>query len=193
MTVTAVSVANSALVKVGADRISALTENVQGARLINTIFEPVRDEVLRAHPWNFAIKRALLAPTSTTPTFEYDYEYDLPADVLRVLTIAENIDDDGTDDLKWDVEGRNLLCDISAVYIKYIKRAEDWSEWDNVFAEAMAWRLAWGVAYALTQSSSVVKLMETGYKAAIAQARSFDGMEGSVKILIADTWIDSRK
>lgn len=52
-----VGIANIALSKIGAQRIVSFSENTENARLLNAIYGTIRDEVLRAHPWNFAITR----------------------------------------------------------------------------------------------------------------------------------------
>ena len=188
MPVTQVGIANSALTKIGADRISSITENVKAARLANELWSKVRDEVLRAHPWNFAIKRSTLTPNSTTPDSEYDYTYDLPSDLLKVLSTPE--------DLKLDfvVEGRTILTDEpEELPIRYIYRNEDYSSWDSYFAEAFAWRLAAEMAYNLTQSLPLAQWADQMYKDTIAQARSADGSEGKIKVLIGDDWLLSRR
>jgi len=192
MAISEVSVCNSALIKIGADRISSRTENVKSAICLNAIFDQIRDCELRDHPWNFAILRTTLAPTSTTPNSEYDYEYDLPSDCLRVLAVLLDVDDDGTEDYDYVIEAGKILIDESSIYVKYIKREDDPSEWDPSFAEALAWRLAREVAFNLTQSVSVVEMCEKGYRAAIAQARASDGMEGVLKSLVADDWTNER-
>jgi len=63
----AVGVANIALSKIGAQRIVSMTEATENARLLNAIYGTIRDEVLRAHPWNFAIKRIAPALYAYTP------------------------------------------------------------------------------------------------------------------------------
>ena len=56
---TSVGIANVALARLGATRILAIDEDTENARLVNAIYGTIRDEVLSAHPWNFAIKRAI--------------------------------------------------------------------------------------------------------------------------------------
>ena len=56
-----VGICNRALEKLGGGYIAALTEASKEARALNRAYDYVRDAVLRAHPWNFAIKRASLA------------------------------------------------------------------------------------------------------------------------------------
>jgi hypothetical protein len=193
MPVTKTGICNSALVKVGADIISAITQNTASAIALNAIYDSVRDEELRKHPWNFAIKRALLAPTSTTPTYNFDYEYDVPNDCLRILDLSDDVDSEGDDDFEFQIEGGKLLSNESSLYVRYIRREDDESEWDACFAEVMAWRLAREVAYKLTQSVTLVDAMQKGYEQAIKEARTCDAMEGTMKLLIADKWVDARK
>ena len=187
MPVSAVSIANSALVKLGADRISSLTQETRAAQLINAIYDQVRDQVLRDHPWNFALTRVTLAPNSTTPAFEYLYTYDLPSDCLKAYrTYPDTID--------WVVEGRTILCnEAEELNLQYVYRHEDESSWSADFAEAFAWKLAAETAYALTQSSTKEAACAQGYVRALAEARSMDGMEGTLRGLQADTWLDARR
>ena len=80
-----VDICNRALQKLGAESITSLTQNTENARACNSCFEFLRDAELRAHPWNFAIKRAQLAADLTPPEFGYDLRYQLPSDYLRLL------------------------------------------------------------------------------------------------------------
>lgn len=189
MSVSKLSVCNSALVKVGADRISSITQDVKRATLLNAVYDEVRDAVLRAHPWNFAVVRASLTPTSTTPEFGYDFQYDEPNDCLRLL----NVYVDDSDDIDWVSEQRKILTDESAIDVKYIFRQDDESEWDACFAEAMAWRLAKEVAYNLTQSVTLAQMCEKEYGMVLAEARSMDGSEGVPPPVEIDTWTLARK
>lgn len=190
MPITEVSIANSALIKVGADRISSLTEDVRSAVLINAIFDQMRDAVLRDHPWNFAEKRAVLAPTGTTPDFEWDYEYDLPSDCIRALYCYVDYDDEI--DFKV-VQNSKLYANESSVNLVYTFRSEDPSTWDASFAEALAWRLAGEIAYALTQSNTTADRIERKYKEYLAEARTSDGQEGSLRALNISTWANARR
>ena len=186
MPVTQVSICNSALIKIGADIISSITQDCRAANLLNALWDQERDCVLRAHPWNFAIKRATLSPTSDAPDSEYDYEYDIPNDCLRVLTTYP-------DSVDFVVEDSKILSDDDELSVIYIYRNENMSSWDACFAEAFAWKLAKECAYALTQSAALISVCEDGYRKALAEARSMDGAEGVLKRLEADEWILARR
>ena len=77
-----VEICNSALVSIGASKISSLTENVKAAQEINAKFDIVRDHLFRSHPWNCLINRATLSQDSATPAYGYTYQYLLPTNPL---------------------------------------------------------------------------------------------------------------
>jgi hypothetical protein len=189
MAITQVSICNSALVKVGADRISSIDQDVRRAILLKAVWETSLKETLRSHPWNHSIKRAELAATGTAPAFEYDYAYDLPSDYIRELGITEYPEDD---DVDYVIENGQILTDESTVYLKYIFFNEDYASYDAAFAEALAWKIAQNVAFAMTQSAAMVDVCEKGFRSAITNARTMDGMEGVIKGVVTDTWTKAR-
>jgi hypothetical protein len=67
MAVSEVSIANMALSHVGQhNQIAALSDSTEAARQCNLHYEQARDSLLRAHPWNFAIKRTVLLTQAET-------------------------------------------------------------------------------------------------------------------------------
>src|SRR3546814_4634282 len=82
-------ICNSALAKIGAARITALGEASRNASLCAELYDKCRDDLLRAHSWNFATARAKLARADTAPAFGPAYAYALPADWIRCVTRSE--------------------------------------------------------------------------------------------------------
>lgn len=190
MAVTKLSICNSALVKVGADRISSITQDTKSAILLNAVYEQVRDAVQAAHPWNFNQKRSVLYPTGVAPAFEYASAYDLPSDCLAVID-AFSFE---RNDIDFVVENSQILCDETAeLNVLYSYRHDNETAWSAYFAEAFAWRLAQEVSYNLTQSLSLMDLCEKKYNKELSEARSRDGAEGVIRSLIADKWTNSRR
>lgn len=61
MATSAEEICNSALQKLGAEDITSLSDTTRRAVLCNRQYNKIRLKLLRSHPWNFAIKRAILS------------------------------------------------------------------------------------------------------------------------------------
>ena len=166
-----VQICNSALNQLGAASITALTDNSKNARLCNERYNTVRDSVFRSHPWNSLIKRIQLAQNTTTPVYGFSYQFNLPSDCLRVLTIdAYNSD--------FKVEGRKILCNESSIKIVYVSQVTDPNEMDVLLRETISAGLAADIAYAITANLQVSKLMQEKYQFKLSEARHADASEG---------------
>lgn len=182
---TKIDICNSALIKIGQSRISSITEDTKAAIFCNQQYATLRDEVLYSHPWNFAVRRVELGLLATAPAFEFDNQFQLPSNCLRVLETDDT-------DMIYVIEGRNLLTNWDTVKIKYIERITDESQFNPAFAEALALRMAWDLAYPLVESVSLQDRMAAAYEAFLAQARSFDAQEGTPEEMNSDTWLNAR-
>ena len=186
-------IANLALLKVGAKPpiTSLQTDTSDNAILCRQFFGPVRDALLRSHPWNCAEHRRIITPLAEAPAFGYDNQYQLPVNpwCLRVLQVNEDDDQSG----KWKVAGRRLLYNESTAKLIYTKRITDTNEFDPLLIDAFTLKLALKLAMPITQSERIVKnLVEELEGISLPEARSIDGQESSVQQIEADTWINSR-
>jgi len=185
----AVEICNSALHKIGAARISSLSDSTKAAILCNDQYDRIRKEVLRSHPWNFAISYVALTPTVNQPIWDrYSHEFLLPADVLRVL--ATNLDEhDGPWEIGYNADGNKVLfCSATTIKLQYIKDLTNTTRFDPIFEEAVAFRLAADLAYSLVQSQTLQKQMYAYYEQTLARAMSFDAQESSAQSVQADEW-----
>lgn len=162
---------------------------MKSARAVNSAWEIVRDEVLRAHPWNSCITRTQLAALTPGPTFGWDYHYQLPTDCLRVLDVGHPEETQ----LPWEVNGKILLTDEGApVDLRYVKREEDAGQYDALLVSAMAARLAVEVCEELTQSTTKKQVVADEYQAILAEARRADGQEHYTSEHELDSWLQAR-
>lgn len=181
-----VEIANSALILVGAEPINTLSDtNSKEARLCNRLFADLRDRLLAHHPWNFAIKRAELAQTSTTPVFGFDFSYQRPSDCLRIL-------DSNLGDEKWAEESDEILANFSNMKIKYIAKVTDVSKWSQGFEEAFAYKMALYLAPSLSRSSALTTSIKQDYLVILRDAKSQDAQASGVTQIEADEWLNSR-
>jgi len=171
MAQSAVDCCNSALQKVGAASILNLSDNSKEARQCNIAFDSNRRSELRKHRWNFAIKRAALAPDSEAPSFDYTYAFTLPSDCLKVLLPHDYACD-------WVVEGKKILTNDSDVLnLRYIADITDATQWDPTFYDMLSISLALDICEPLTNSSAKVNTLQALYKDAQAEARRNNAFE----------------
>lgn len=181
-----VLICNKGLIKIGVDRIGSFTDGSKAANILTEQYTILRDEVLEAHPWNFAIKRATLAEVAITHN-EFAHVFQLPADCLRVVKT------DLTEGETYKVEGKYLVTDAGNVDIEYISRMEDPSFYSFHFIESLASRIAFELCYSFTQSATLQKQKMDEYERGIRLARSFDAQGGGTPDRIqANTWLNSR-
>lgn len=185
MAITDVGICNSALIKLGVEPISSLSDNSRQALIMNEQYSKVRDALLYDHPWNFAMKRASLTQNGTTPSYEFDYTHTLPADCLRVWNTeyAEDF---------YQVEGRTLLTDYETIKIKYVSQVTDPTKFTPAFAEALALKLAADTCFALVQSNSLKQTFDEEIRRYIPSARSADAQENPAYDLEQDIFLNAR-
>jgi hypothetical protein len=194
-----VAIANAALIKLGADRITALTDNNDRARVLNARYAEVRDAELRRRRWRFATARTTLPALATPPAFGYGYAYQLPSDFLRLIQIGEH--DLGLDltDYRaapnglYSIEGGTLLTDLGPpLPIRYVRRVTDTALMDPAFREALAARLAFECCERLTQSDSKKQLAWGDYREALREAVRANAIESAVEYPSDDSWVMAR-
>lgn len=170
-----VEICNRALQRLGAGRIASLDDGSEEARQCNSAYAPLRDFMLRAHPWSFAISRAALAADIVAPIGDYSdtpaYAYSWPTDAMRILLPkSANLD--------WRIEGRKILTnDTAPLYIRYIAKITDPNTMDATFREALSCWLALEMAESLTQSNTKKASILEDFKVIITEARRTNAIE----------------
>lgn len=143
MSIGPVQICNLALYKIGEkQKITAWPDDSVNGRICYQFFDNVRDETLEFEDWKCARASARLAVLSASPAIsgEYEYQYGLPNDCILPRIVC---DENGLKfAVPWDIEGRNLLTNEDAVYLKYTFRQIDLNKWTptllNVFVLKMA-------------------------------------------------------
>lgn len=181
-----VDVVNRALDKLGYGPITSLDDGDKPANLATRTWPIVRDQVLRDHPWNFAVSRAITAPDSTAPSWGFSYRHLMPSDLLRLLEVRD------LSTSEYQLEGRYILTDESVLYIRYIARVTDPNQYDSLFVDTVASRLAYEMAESLTQSNTKRELAWQEYTDGLERARRADAQENPPVVFEEDSWIDVR-
>lgn len=190
-----VDLVNSALYKVGADRIESLTEGSRNADIASLLFVEVRDDMLRAHPWNFATRKIKLARSANSPPYEWDYQFPKPADHVRTMEVHDN--DAGLGLVEYRMEhdindGEVFRTNAEELWLTYVAKITDPAKMPPDFRRALSLKLAVELAVAIAESNTRSAQLEPQAESAFRKARSTDSMEDFPEQMPAGTWFTSR-
>ncbi len=186
---TELSIINQALLMLQVSPALSLGDDSPQAQAAVSLYAGCRDEVLRSHPWNFALTRSNLTRLSTTSVYGLSYSYQLPTDCLKIDEVSsprlENLRlyapdcnaEELTPPLRYYVESNRIVSNEDIIYLRYVARITEVSLYDSLFVSALAANLAMKLAYALAGTSSQQELMTRTYGEYLRQARSVDGSE----------------
>lgn len=176
MATTDVDICNRALSRLGTRAtISALDENSTEARTAFIWYAATRDTLLRAHDWNFARRRVVLAEQGTAPT-GWTFRYALPTDCIRLLRLASvNLEERAPRfEVAGDATSRFVLCDEPVAEAVYTARVDDPNLYDSGFASALVDQLAAHIAYPITQKTETAVRLAQLARVALADAMAAD-------------------
>jgi hypothetical protein len=194
-----VEIANSALDLVGQQQIMGLDDETTAARKANLhIYDAIR-EVLAVGRWKSAQAQSSLSRLADAPTFGWLYAYQLPNDYLAMVSVNDNDPGDVLLDL-WDIQGRTLLTDETAVDLTYIK---DLTSTGNDINAASPWltecfklKLATKLAWVFQQSRTLRESLLVEYREKLRFALGRDARESRkplVNQLSESNWLRYRQ
>ncbi len=180
-----VQICNSALFKLGANRIIGLGDDTPEGRACAEQYPKIKRALLRSHPWSFAVVRKKLNKLVETPAYGYANYFQLTAECLRVLNIQ------GEESYPWRIEGRKVATDNTEAFAKYISDVDE-GMFDETFKEALACALAADLAIPLSQSEERKESLMRDAAKTLREARTYNAQEGVGDRVYADTWLNSR-
>jgi hypothetical protein len=191
---TEVGIANTALRRIGATRITSFTEGSKSADCVNEFYAETRDDLLRSHNWNFATERVKLAQLTTAPAFGFEFAYGLPADWIRTVSIHDNDAGVGTIEFKEEFQdGQNvILADASDVYLRYIGKVTDPNRMPADFRTTLSRHLAAAMSVDLSKSNTIRSECEGEAAKTLRRAKSTDAMGASPERRPVGTWAGAR-
>lgn len=187
-------VVNIGLRLIGATPIINLSDGTPAANAASDIYTDIRDELLRAHPWNFATKRVKLAQITTEPGFEFDHAYALPSDWLRTMSVHDNDAGHSTILYRMELIGaqRAIVTSSDDVYLRYVAQVTDPNLMNADFRMALSIAMARDLAVPLASSNTLQQNMSKRADRKLSQARSSDGMGSFPEIRPRGSWAGSR-
>jgi hypothetical protein len=178
---TETTLANLALGHLGMARITDLSERTVAAEHVRRMWGTTRDQLLRAYPWNFAIKRVALSASAVRPAFGWAAAYPLPSDCLRVLSV--NGFASGVGSVPYEVEAGEVLANFAVCQLRYIRRIEQVSAWDATFCELFGYELAKAIAPSFTLQTSAIGQLDALAQPARIKAEEANAAETRPRVI----------
>lgn len=168
-------IANASLIEVGANTITDLdADTTTHGDIVRRWYSHTRDSMLRRYTYNFALARQSLSLDATLPDFEFINRFILPTKpyCLRALEMWNSF-------AEWKVEGRKLLTNDSTVNLKYISRVTNTVEFDDLFTDALIFRVAANIAMPIKRDKALALKLHEIASAKEQIARTHDSQEGT--------------
>lgn len=192
-----VEIVNLALDVIAEDPITSIeTPTGSLASRMARQYSHQRDALIQSYNWTFARERTTLTPDGTDPPFGYESRFRLPSDCLRFLGIFNKREPQHnytSDRTSFKREGRFVLADGDTLDIFYLKRVTNVGEFDPLFVNALAGRLAVAVSYKSSVSKALRQQAAGLAESAIKQARRTHAIEDMPEEIVASDWLDARE
>lgn len=168
----AVSICSNALLMNGAQTISSFTDNTDRARQCSNLYPTVRDYVLSSHPWNCCSKRIQLNPDTDTPAFDWSFQFTLPDDFLRLISVGEaGYEDD------FRIESGKVLMDNAVLNLRYVWKNYNEASYSGLLVMAITLSMRAVLAYPVSQNASLEQLITQTIQPILKQSRAIDSTE----------------
>ncbi len=203
---TVTELCNIALARIGNRNglVDFATDTTTEGDMCRIHYPMVRRSILRAHPWNCAVKRAMLTRLAEPPAFEYQYQFLLPDDYLAVVRMSWEADGYISADrpasgyweqatIAYRIEAstanagrRVLLTNQSSCGMEYIADITDSAAFDPMLVNAISMQLAVELAMSLAQNRQMAEMLTQLAQMKLREARSADSQEGAPRTPIDD-------
>lgn len=150
------------------------------ARWLNRNYAHTVEAALRQQPWNFACRFWLPVENAVSPTMRWNYGYELPNGWLRVLTPTRDGHRSGYP-MGYGVQGNTLMMNERPTKgVELVMNIQNPGQWDPLFADMIAGRLATGMAQRFTAKNSYLDRAKQAAEEAYEQAELINSFEGSL-------------
>ncbi|HUT85649.1 MAG TPA: hypothetical protein VMW66_02280 [Elusimicrobiales bacterium] len=149
MATVADDIKNKALLHTGSTTVDDFTtDESQKALVCNALYEPLKLKLLSLRSWTFAFKRVALTGKIDLTGEAYLYSFDIPADLINLLTIYY-AKDSRVAVFDYKIREGKIFTNVPMPYVEYIYSTDD----DNltpIFKDFFSYALAEEISFSLT-------------------------------------------
>lgn len=155
---------------------------------LNLWWDDAVKEILEQHDWKFA--RAAVALASTTaPSSEYDYAYQLPSNCLMPRYLWDVDAEARITDNEYEVSGQTICTDLEEAYLVYTVNNPVVAKFPTHFVKALRYLLASYMAPKFGDRATKSEDMLERYEAALLRAIEIDCEQNNYPDTGDDQWL----
>ncbi len=173
MALSGIALCSRALLKIGAQSISSFGEGSAEAEVAGGLYPTIRDALLSAHPWSFATGQATLSRLAAEPIADFTCAYQLPPDLLRVLSAGTGGQGRG---VRYRIAQKRLHANSTEIVLTYIFRPAE-VDFPAFFDQALIARLAAEFTIPITESTTRSQALLTVAEVEFKRARLIDSQQ----------------
>lgn len=169
-------------------------------KVLRDVYDHARDYVLAGFPWPFAteyVTLGLIEGTSADPVNgDWTFSYAYPAGCLKVRRLVGPERRQPTIPLAFAIgrndEARVIFSDTEDAVAEITVRVSDEAQFDEMFVDALSWKLAELIAPSLSKIAGIVKTAQESYANALGLSRESSVNESQQSKPIDAEWILDR-
>lgn len=173
MALSDVALASRALIRIGAAPVASFDDGTAESEIAGALFAPVRDALISAYGWSFAVGQVVLTPLSVPPLADYARAFALPNDFLRALSAGAGGRGRG---LSFRIARGVLHTNADDVALTYIFRPGE-EEFPPYFDAVLIARLAAEFTIPLAENTSRAETMFKLAEREFERARQIDAQQ----------------
>jgi len=151
-----VQICQKALSLLGADPIQSLDEESDRSKTCNLIYPDLKESSLAETHWNFATKKRELNRLDDPPPSEYEYQYDLPNDMVTGPTKVFDCENAKDPIQKWEIANNVLMTNRKTIFIDYVANVPE-NRFPAYFTRFLYNALAAEIARAITDQTEMAQ------------------------------------
>jgi len=163
----AVSICSNALVLLGDQPIASFTDGDTGSLVANQLYTTTYHAMLTETLWHFATRTENLVQLTDKPKNNYKYKYQLPSDLLYIVS---------ADCTRYEVYERELYSDMPKVQIEMIYPVDEMNL-PSYFAKALEYNLASLFAIPVTGNATRADYYRSLYELELKRAKRADASQ----------------
>lgn len=159
-----VTIANTALLWIGAETISSMDDGSPGANFCAQLMPQAVKTVYSSYLWTQALRKTELAPMINTPSHFYKYQFALPQD----FALLKSVESEG----QYAVERRRILSDSKKLYITYVAIPSHPKDMSPALEDLVTRQLAYLLSTPMLKNSEISNRLSKEYMQSYALAVS---------------------